>query len=74
MLCAISIYLIKNVHQKVISPKLNKRGIYCRFYPTCSEYGIIAINKYGFFKGWFKTIDRISRCRVTNHNTCVDIP
>ena len=34
----------------------------CRYYPTCSNYAIEAINKYGFFKGWFISIKRILRC------------
>jgi len=35
----------------------------CRFIPTCSEYAIQAIMKYGFWKGWGKTIKRLIRCR-----------
>lgn len=35
----------------------------CRFVPTCSEYGIIALKKYGFLKGLKLTIKRILRCR-----------
>ena len=34
----------------------------CRFYPTCSNYAIEAIEKYGFIKGWFLAIKRIFRC------------
>ncbi|PIE32150.1 membrane protein insertion efficiency factor YidD [candidate division KSB3 bacterium] len=34
----------------------------CRFYPTCSEYGIQAIRKYGAFKGSWMTLWRIMRC------------
>ena len=34
----------------------------CRFYPTCSNYAIMAIEKYGFIKGWFMAIKRIFRC------------
>ena len=34
----------------------------CRFYPTCSNYGIEAINSYGAFKGSILTIKRIIRC------------
>lgn len=35
----------------------------CRYTPTCSEYGLIAIKRFGFFKGSFLTIKRILRCR-----------
>ena len=31
----------------------------CMLMPTCSEYGIIVLNKYGFFIGWFKIFKRL---------------
>lgn len=34
----------------------------CRYYPTCSNYGIEAIKEYGSIKGSFLTIKRIMRC------------
>ena len=34
----------------------------CKYIPTCSEYGIEAINKYGALKGGLLTIWRILRC------------
>ena len=34
----------------------------CRFYPTCSNYAIEAINTHGVFKGLFLSIKRILRC------------
>ncbi|OGU77313.1 MAG: membrane protein insertion efficiency factor YidD [Ignavibacteria bacterium RBG_16_34_14] len=52
------IFLIKG-YQKIISPVLPPS---CRFYPTCSEYGIEAIAKYGIIKGGIKTAWRILRC------------
>ena len=42
-----------------ISPLL---GNNCRHTPTCSEYGIIALKKYGVFKGTFLTAKRIIKC------------
>ena len=42
-----------------ISPLL---GSNCRYSPTCSEYGIIALKKYGVFKGTFLTVKRIIKC------------
>lgn len=35
----------------------------CRFYPTCSEYGKIAISRFGIVKGSVLTAKRIFRCR-----------
>lgn len=34
----------------------------CRFNPTCSNYGIEAISRFGAFKGSILTIKRICRC------------
>jgi putative membrane protein insertion efficiency factor len=34
----------------------------CRYTPSCSEYAIIAIKKYGPFKGGWLTLKRILRC------------
>ena len=34
----------------------------CRFIPTCSEYAIQAINKYGALKGSLLAVKRILRC------------
>ena len=35
----------------------------CRFEPTCSEYAIEAIKKYGSIKGSYLAVKRILRCR-----------
>ena len=35
---------------------------YCRFYPSCSEYGYLCIKSHGVFKGSFLTFQRIVRC------------
>ena len=34
----------------------------CRFYPTCSNYAIESLTRYGFFKGWYLILKRILRC------------
>ncbi len=34
----------------------------CRFKPTCSEYAKLAILKYGFLKGIFLGLKRLSKC------------
>jgi len=70
----ISIYLIIYIHQRKISPYLRKKGTKCRFYPSCSNYAIIALEKYGFFSGWRLAIKRILKCRVDNYGPCVDYP
>ena len=35
----------------------------CIYYPTCSNYGVLAIKRFGIFKGGFLTFKRIWRCR-----------
>ncbi len=57
MLTKISIKLIK-VYQNIPGSWHNN----CRYYPTCSNYAIDALKKYGFIKGWKKAIIRIIRC------------
>jgi putative membrane protein insertion efficiency factor len=37
-------------------------GGHCRYQPTCSQYAIDAINKYGSFHGSWRAIKRICRC------------
>jgi putative membrane protein insertion efficiency factor len=34
----------------------------CRYCPSCSEYGIDALQKYGLIKGGLKTVWRVLRC------------
>ena len=43
------------------STPLKSHGL-CRFYPTCSEYMIGCLEKYGVLKGLFLGIKRILRC------------
>lgn len=34
----------------------------CTFTPSCSEYGILAVKKFGMVKGGMMTMDRLTRC------------
>lgn len=47
------------LYQMTISQVMPKS---CRFIPTCSEYTYEAIAKYGFFKGTWMGMKRISTC------------
>lgn len=38
----------------------------CRFEPSCSQYMLLAIDKYGVIKGVFKGLARLKRCRPDN--------
>ena len=58
MLKKVSAVLIK-IYQYILSPVLPPS---CRFYPTCSEYTLEAINEFGFGKGFLYAIKRIFKC------------
>jgi len=34
----------------------------CIYKPSCSEFAVLAIKKYGFLKGWRKFKERFNRC------------
>jgi putative membrane protein insertion efficiency factor len=46
-------------YQLGISPFIGPR---CRFQPTCSQYFIEAVQKYGAFRGSWRGLCRIGRC------------
>ncbi|MFS0864444.1 membrane protein insertion efficiency factor YidD [Fredinandcohnia sp. 179-A 10B2 NHS] len=58
MLQSIFIGIIR-FYQKFISPL---KPPTCRFYPTCSHYGLEAIKRFGPIKGGWLTIKRILKC------------
>lgn len=35
----------------------------CRFYPTCSEYGLEAVKRFGAIKGGYLAVKRILKCQ-----------
>ena len=47
-------------YQKRISPAFPSR---CRFSPTCSQYALEAIEKYGPWKGGWLAFRRFLRCQ-----------
>lgn len=53
--------IIKSIrgYQKHISPM---SGPHCRYVPTCSQYALEAVEKYGTIKGGFLAAKRILRC------------
>ncbi|MEL0226404.1 MAG: membrane protein insertion efficiency factor YidD [Flavobacteriaceae bacterium] len=55
---ALFILLIR-AYQSLISPLLPPS---CRFTPSCSHYGIEALQKHGLIRGSYLTINRILRC------------
>lgn len=59
---ALNVVLIGLVkfYRKFLSP-LKRRGC-CRYIPTCSQYALEALQKYGPIKGSFLAIKRILKC------------
>ncbi len=57
---ATTVVAILRVYQAVIAPLLPPGT--CRFHPTCSQYMIDAVGKYGCFRGIWRGIRRIMRC------------
>ena len=57
----VSVILISfiKIYKIVLSPFI---GNACRFEPSCSQYGMEAINKHGAFKGSWLTTKRVCSC------------
>ena len=57
------------LYQILISPYL---GSNCKFSPSCSNYSIEALNKYGLVKGLYLASIRILKCNPWNKNCGFD--
>lgn len=44
----------------------------CRFIPTCSQYALEAIEKYGALKGGWLSLRRILRCQPFHRQTSIE--
>jgi len=53
------VLLLIRGYQLIVSPVL---GPACRFYPSCSQYALLAINQYGVVKGAYLAFRRLLRC------------
>ena len=51
--------LLLRGYKLLISPLLGQR---CRFYPSCSSYAMLAIERFGAFKGGWLALRRVARC------------
>ena len=70
----VALWLVR-CYQRYISPC---KPPCCRFVPTCSEYALEALEKYGAAKGSWLTLKRLSKChpfhRDKNHNFYDPVP
>ena len=55
------VLLIVKIYQHIAPISIRSK---CRFEPSCSQYMILSINKYGLIKGFVKGINRIKRCNI----------
>ena len=54
-----TILMLLRIYKQFVSPLLPSS---CRFYPTCSEYTMEAVRKFGPARGLWMGVKRISRC------------
>ncbi|HKS17088.1 MAG TPA: membrane protein insertion efficiency factor YidD [Planctomycetota bacterium] len=62
------------LYQETLSGAARSMGARCRFTPSCSQYGRLAIRKYGFLKGGAKTLARLARCGPWSSTSGEDPP
>jgi uncharacterized protein len=59
------------LYQWTIAPVI---GQTCRFYPSCSHYGVEALQKHGALKGTWLTLKRICKCHPWNPGGVDQVP
>ena len=53
------VVMLIRFYQYAISPFLGRS---CRYHPSCSEYAVEAVEKYGALKGSWLAVKRVGRC------------
>lgn len=56
---AVPLVWLVRAYQLVISPLLPPS---CRYFPSCSAYGVTALQRFGLVRGSYLTVHRIVRC------------
>ena len=59
------------VYQWTISPLLGPR---CKYYPSCSNYGLVAIRRHGAVRGFALGAWRVLRCNPWSNGGIDDVP
>lgn len=57
------VFGLLKAYQYLLRPWLGQQ---CRFYPSCSDYSLLAFKRLGFWLGGFYTIYRLCRCQPYN--------
>ena len=63
--------LVLRGYKRFISPLLGPR---CRFVPSCSEYAMQAIARYGALRGGWLALRRLARCHPLNPGGLDPVP
>lgn len=58
-------------YRKFISPAMPPS---CRFYPTCSQYALTSVERFGAMKGSWLAIKRISKCHPFHDGGIDEVP
>ena len=68
---AVLLMALIGFYRRFVSPLLGPR---CRFIPTCSAYGLEAIEKHGPWRGGWLTVKRLLRCHPWTPCGCDPVP
>ncbi|WP_084631961.1 membrane protein insertion efficiency factor YidD [Demequina aestuarii] len=62
---------IIRLYQLTVSPLLGPR---CKYYPSCSHYGLEAVRRHGAMRGFVLASWRVLRCNPWSHGGVDDVP
>jgi putative membrane protein insertion efficiency factor len=66
-----AVVLVLRCYRMLVSPMY---GDTCRFYPSCSQYALTAVERYGVLRGGWLTVRRLVRCHPWNHGGVDHVP
>ena len=67
----VAVVALLRLYQRVVSPLY---GPSCRFYPSCSQYAMLAVERHGALKGSGLALWRVLRCNPWNPGGVDDVP
>ena len=74
-----ALLLVLRLYQLVLSPLLTLitapgYGQTCRFYPSCSDYAVTAVSRFGVLRGGWLALRRLGRCNPWNPGGVDHVP
>ena len=66
-----ALVLLVRAYQLVIWPMTPPS---CRFYPSCSQYALVAVERHGAFRGGWLALRRLGRCHPWTPGGIDDVP